>query len=238
MSGRDLSLASRRVATRDQKSDITIFDIEDIEKHFDENLSFIKAQLIIADELVHQGKEEQAKEIWRSQVVLLDSAFDFYMHELIKLGILNLFHGDWSDKTAKYNNLMFSMSILEAALADTENDDWLKKWVTDQYATQTLMSYDCFKASCNLLGIDYKSVANVAFYERGCKEKTEYHLKSVINQLFYRRNAIAHQMDRNRENAKRQDIDKSYVESAMNDIYKIVVAVGKEARKRKTQDVS
>lgn len=106
MSGRDLSLVIRKVATRDKKTNVEVFNIEDIEKHFDENMSFIEIQLRIANDLILQGKAEQAKEIWRAQIVLLDSAFDFYMHELLKLGILNYFHGDWGDKTTKYNDLL------------------------------------------------------------------------------------------------------------------------------------
>ena len=43
----------------------------------------------------------QYKDILRSQVVFLDSAFDFFMHEATKYGMVQIFQGIW-EKTEKY----------------------------------------------------------------------------------------------------------------------------------------
>ena len=40
----------------------------------------------MADELFESGKEEESRNIWRAQIVFLESAFDFYLHELTKNG--------------------------------------------------------------------------------------------------------------------------------------------------------
>lgn len=231
MAGRNLSLEPRKVAVREKNSTVEVFDLNAIEEHFNENLAFITGLFVIADKLMKEGNKDQAKEIWRSQLVLLDSAFDFYMHEVIKSGLVNIFHGDWPDKTEKFQNLSFSMDDVEKAIADTDDDTWLKEWINIHYANQTLMSYECFKDSCNLLGLNWKSVADYAFYQKDNQEKTEDHLKRSINSLFYRRNRIAHQMDRKREDAERQDISKEEVNEFIHDIRKIIDASGKEIRK-------
>lgn len=229
MAGRDLSLTPRKVATR-AKAKVEIFKIDDIERHFNENISYIKSQYQTADALIKDGKTGEAADIWRSQIVFLDSAFDFYLHELVQFGILRIFHGEWLSKTEKYNNLVFSMKNIEEALANTDDDTWLKNWVNGKFASDSLMSYSAFKDVCNLLGLDYNKIADDSFYERGNTEKTVDKLKRRIDELFYRRNRIAHQMDRLRENAERQDITRDVVEQFINDVEKIVHAVGNEVQ--------
>ena len=94
----DLNLAERNVNTR-AACNIEVFSLEKIKQHFDDSVALIMKQTVIARELKAEGKTEEAKDILRSQIVFIDSAFDFYMHELLKLGITNLFHGEWTPKT-------------------------------------------------------------------------------------------------------------------------------------------
>ena len=49
--------------------------------------------------------------------------------------------------------------------------------------------------------------------------------KYILNSLSARRNQIAHQSDRKRENAEREDITRDYVNETLEDIRKIVDAV-------------
>ena len=70
---------------------VTKFNIEEIFEHFSEALKAIRAQLAVADELVEQKKNTEAEYIWRSQIVFLASALDFYMHELTKLGLCEIY---------------------------------------------------------------------------------------------------------------------------------------------------
>ncbi len=230
MAGRDLSLKPRKVATRDNKLEVEVFNIDEIEDHFNENVAFIISQFDIADDLLKSNEKERAADIWRSQLVFLDSAFDFFMHEIVKLGILNIFHEEWPKKSEQYTNLQFTMKNVEHAIKNPGDDSWLKDWVTEKYSSETLMSYDTFKGVCNLLSIDYRAIADSAFYERGSTEKTLDKLQRRINQLFYRRNRIAHQMDRNRENAERQNIQKEDVINFIDDIKKIVHATSVKIR--------
>lgn len=230
MADRDLTLASRKVETR-EKRNIEIFDIEEIEAHFNDNIELIKSQFKIAEELIINGKESEAAEIWRSQIVFLDSAFDFYLHEVVKLGIICVFHGDW-EKTDKYNNLLLKMSNVEEAIHDTEDDAWLKQWINKKYASETFMSFSAFKDICNLLNIDYRIIADAVFYIDGGTVKTVDQIKNRIDGLFTRRNQIAHQMDRLHENAERLKIEQADVEMYICDIVNIVNAVGEEIRKK------
>ena len=87
MEERNLDLMPRQEETREKissASNIVKFQLNEIEEHFDENLQYIQSQFYIADELVQSQREEEARNIWSSQIVFLESAFDFYLHELTK----------------------------------------------------------------------------------------------------------------------------------------------------------
>lgn len=232
MTPRDLSLSPRKEHTREIIS-IKIFDIDDIEKHFRESLQTIDNKFQIAKELKDNGKLEEAKDIWRTQIIFLESAFDFYMHEIIKLGIINMFNDEWNNKTDKYMNLTFTMRDLEKALTKiNENDSWLKEWINEQYSSKTMMSYTAFKNVCKLLDLPIKNIADSVFYERDSSEKTIDKLKNFIDNLYHRRNLIAHQSDRRMEDATIQNIEEVDVQSYIKQMKNIVVAIGTEIKKK------
>lgn len=230
MGGRSLGLKARKVSTR--ATNIKIFEIGDILDHFHENICAIKAQFDIAEDLIKAGKTDEAKDIWRSQLVFLDSAFDYFIHEIVQLGILNIYHGDWREKTEKYEHLSFSMADVEEALKNPDDDEWLKLWVQNHYASDALMSFQAFKDVCNLLDLDYRAIADSAFYDRESTEKTVSQLKAAIDSLFFRRNKIAHEADRQKDTAERRDISREDVENFLDNIEKIVNAVKTEIEKK------
>lgn len=232
MTQRDLSLSSRKERTRNIIP-IKIFSIDDIEKHFRESLQTIENKFQLAKELKDNGKLEDAKDIWRTQIIFLESAFDFYMHEIIKLGITNMFNEEWNDKTDKYMNLPFTMRDLENALTKTnENDSWLKEWINEQYSSKTMMSYKEFKSVCNLLNLPIQNIADSVFYERDSSDKTIDKLKIFIDNLYRRRNLIAHQSDRRMEDATLQNIEETDVQSYIKHMKDIVVAISMEIKKK------
>ena len=220
----DLKLAKRKINTREAKH-IEVFSLDEIKKHFNASEALIEKQSQLADNLMVSGKIEEAKDVLRSQIVFIDSAFDFYMHELLKLGIINLFHGDWTPKTEKYQNLKLDMKTLEAAISDEWSDNWLKEWIHRTYADQSLMSYEAFTGVCNLLGLSIKDIADQAFYDTNSRIPTKDKLRDKIDSLFKRRNQIAHQSDRKHENASREDITTEYVQDKLDDMKKIIEAV-------------
>lgn len=105
----------------------------------------------MADERVENGKEDEAENIWSAQIVFLESAFDFYLHELTKFGLSEMFTGNWQ-KTEKYSNLSVKMSIVDKALNAREDSAWFLEFVDEFYREITLVSYQSVKDQMNLLG--------------------------------------------------------------------------------------
>lgn len=232
MGERNLDLTSRNEGTREKfRTKVIRFELDQIVRHFKETIEAIKAQFHVADELIEAGKLVEGENIWRAQIVFLASALDFYMHELTKYGLCEIYDENW-EKTEKYNNLQISMDVIEIALKSGEDIDWFLEYINGYYQKMTMVSFNSVKDQLNLLGIDLVEVAANAFYERGGTEKPKDKLKRRLNELFGRRNIIAHQTDREHTDAQIKSITKEIVENFIEDIEKIVSSIDTEVRKQ------
>ena len=191
----------------------------------------IYEQFAIVDELIENGREVEARNIWSSQIVFLESAFDFYLHELTKFGLFEMFKGNW-EKTEKYNNLSVKMKIVDKALNMREDTDWFLQFISEFYKGITLVSYQSLKDQMNLLGLDLQKVADGVFYERGSSIKTKNKLETRLEKLYYRRNIIAHQSGRRHYDAIREEITKDMVKEHIEDIKRIVAQIQELARQK------
>lgn len=90
---RKITFEERPIGTREARA-IKVFSLEDIEWHFNEALRRIMEQLRVSAEISAGGREEEGAEILRSQIVFIESAYDYFLHELIRLGVLNIFGGE------------------------------------------------------------------------------------------------------------------------------------------------
>lgn len=232
MEERNLDLATRNEDTRDKfHTRVIRFELDQIRQHFAETVQAINAQFDVADELLKSGKEIEGENIWRAQIIFLASAFDFYMHELTKYGMCEIYNENW-ERTNKYENLQVNMKVIEVALKSGEDIDWFLEFINGYYRTITMVSYESVRDQLNLLGIKLAHVADGAFFQRGGTENTKNKLKRRLNELFGRRNIIAHQSDRAHTDAQVHGITKEIVQNFIEDIEKIVSSIDAEARNK------
>lgn len=224
---RNLELAPRTVETRERRSSRTIqFELDAIVTRFNTNLTSIKSQFTLADQLKATGNIHY-KDILRSQIVFLDSAFDFFMHEITKYGMNHIFDGTWA-KTEKYNNFSIRLGDVSEVLQNPEQENWFLDIVNDTYAEDTFMSSEAVIGQLHLIGVKWQNVADRAFYEQGSSTPTKDKFKYTLNSLFRRRNKIAHQADMEHETGEKLDIERSQVEIHIDNIEKIVNAIREE----------
>ena len=224
---RNLELTPRSVGTRDRRPNRTIqFELLAITNRFINNLSSIKAQFELVEQLNAEGNR-QYKDILRSQVVFLDSALDFFMHEVTKYGMIQIFQGVWA-KTERYDNFSIRLGEISDVLRNPEQENWFLDIVNDSYAEDTFMSADSVIGQLNLIGVKWQSIADRAFYEQGSTIPTKDKFKATLNTLFRRRNQIAHQADCLHETGAKIDIERETVEKYICDVEKIVSAISEE----------
>lgn len=225
----NLELTARVENTRERRSTRNVqFELDAIVEHFANNLNSINEHFDLVEHLESE-QNLQYKDVLRSQIVFLDSAFDFFIHEITKYGMYKIFQGVWPN-TEKYQNFTLRLGDITDVLQHTEQEGWFLDIVNDTFAEDTLMSADKVISQLNLIGVDWKSIAERAFYEHGSTTPVVDKFKYSLNSLFKRRNKIAHQSDREHETGQRLDIDRPIVEKHIENIEKIVNSIHEEIK--------
>lgn len=221
-SKRDFSLSPRVENTREAQHIMVVnFDLTEIKDHFEQNLTAINNQFEVASSLESNGKIDDQKNIYRSQIVFLESAFDFYLHELTKYGLRKMFSGFW-EKTERYKNLKIPMKHIERGLDDPSAIQWFVEYINEAYSRDVMTAYEYLKDQMNLLGINLLEKLKNAFTENDKPQE-------VIINLYNRRNQIAHQTDRAHADASQADITEEYVKKRISEIEIIVTALHQAA---------
>lgn len=222
---RSFEPSERKVDTQDKRvADIIIYQLEAVKEHYDENLELITKQFSIAEKLLQEGKTDAAETIWRTQIVLLSSAFDFFMHEIVWYGLDKIYDGNWS-QTEQYKNLTIRIEVLQTIIEDLDSKEWFTDYITEKYKRQTLMCFGDVRDHLNLIGVSVKNIAKNAFYQQGCKVSPEDQMKQKLDGLYSRRNRIAHQSDRSERDAEREAITENQVKNYIENTNKIVNAI-------------
>lgn len=233
---RNLDLTQRNEEVREKKT-IKVIELElsEIFDQFNKNIQSIRDKFNTADKLLKEDDKESYKDILRSQIVFLDSALDYYMHCITKYGMNKMFKCEW-EKTDKYNNFMVPLKKVEYVIKNIEDTTWFIELVNNTYAKDTFMEANSIKSQLSLIGIKFSDIAKVVCYEESNMQKQLDKLKSLLNRLFYRRNAIAHQSDRLHEDGKKKEITKEDVEHYINDVEKIVISIQNQIENKNSKE--
>lgn len=232
MSGRNLDLSERISNTRElcRASTPVHFELADIKNHFDQSLSEIHSQYETAESLKQSGKEHECKNVWRSQIVFIEGILDFYLHEMSKYCLYKMFRGEW-EKSQQYHTLQIPILKVEEGLAATESKEWFFGYLNERFSRDVFLSSESMRKQLNLIGIGFGDVMHEAFHKASINESQSYG-DTVVKNLFARRNAIAHQLDRDHASAEQADITKEYVNQCIEEVVLIVNAIHKIASEK------
>ena len=225
MANKDLDLHSRVEGVREPQLPLVPiqFSLEEIKQHFDQTLLSSENEYAIADNLLSVGKNEDAKTVWRSQIIFLEGLLDFYIHEISKYGLYSMFCGKW-DKSEKYTSVRIPMSVVEAAFVNDESKKCFFDYLNECFSRQVFLAAESMRDQLNLIGIGFGDTMHKAFSKSTSNESQQYGAK-IVEELYKRRNLIAHQNDREHASAKQNTITKEFVEEAGNNIVAIVNAI-------------
>ena len=201
----------RIVDTRDKHFSKISFEYSLIKNRFDENIEDVKIKFSIADSI---EVENQKKEIWRSQIVFLESSLDFYLHEIIKFGFIKMFNNEW-DETDGFKDFSVSLGFAIELAKHPENAETLLDEIDKGNHKLCFMRFDNIIKNLKLIGI-----------------KISFPDKEIINEIYKRRNQIAHQTDRNPPETEKQDITRELVEMYINKIEKLVEIIDKAIKNK------
>ena len=222
---RDLSLSPRKENQRDAHpiEPPVKFSLSEIKQHFTDSLDSVKAQYDVADALLEEGNTDGCKTIWRSQVVLAEGLMDYYIHEMSKYCLFKMFTGNW-DKSEKYASFMVPMGRVEEAITAMGSKDWFFGYLNERFSRDVFISKESMKDQLNLIGIGFSAVMAKAFPSENEGTSTKRGAQ-IVEELFHRRNIIAHQNDRSHASAVQNDITKEFVSDYISKIEAIVNSI-------------
>ena len=226
MADRSISISPRKEAVREKHSvqahTAVQFPLEAIRRHFYDSLSDIQSQISVADELAAADKLDEAKDIWRAQIVYAEGILDFYLHELSKYAFVKMFQGEW-EKSKPYDVFQIPMCTVEEGLKHPESTEWLFERLNTRFGLEVYLSPDSIGKQLTLIGMKLDDICKTAFP----KEEGKDYVKGQdrLKVLYARRNQIAHQVDRKHSTAEKEDIDREFVREALDTVKCFVNAV-------------
>jgi len=80
-------------------------------------------------------------DLWRSQIVLVVSALDYFIHELARLGMIECAKGARA-KTDAYLRFEIPLSATESAIAGSAHEVWVGETVRERHSWQSFQDPD------------------------------------------------------------------------------------------------
>ncbi len=152
--------------------------------------------------------EDLKLNVLRGQVSLLLSSVDYYIHEIVKIELLNIIRGE-RKRTKALKNCMFSVeALLDYIASENLNEEILEEEIIYRNSYKSFLDYEKMKSVIAL--ISPNDVFKELYSKLGFNSKKELEIK--IKEIYSRRNDIVHQMDYNYLTNIQNSINKEKVE--------------------------
>ena len=159
-------------------------------------------------------------DLLRAALVHAVSALDHYVHELVRIGMLEVHRGA-KPTTEAHLAFRVSLSATRSALSDSSQDQWLEQAIFDAHSWQSFQQPDRIADAVRL-------ISNVKLWEAvaaelGMKQRD---LKAQLSVLIDRRNKIEHEADMDPTNpGQRWPITSAVVEEALEFVDKLATTI-------------
>ena len=210
---RDLSLHQTQ-PNRDKKKVVIRNEQEKhILKQFNSSIEVVRQKDEIIQFLSAHG--QSTLEIRQSQIILLMSALDLYIHDIVKYCIIQKFNGNQT-KTKQYKELLIPMQSVELAIQNPESSDWLDEVITSINQYKSFTSYGKIKNQLEAVGLKSKK-----FNELVLKTESDFGVSDLIEKLRSLRNRLADQ-DQESINSLGSELTEEKINQYIGFIYQLV----------------
>ena len=160
-------------------------------------------------------------DILRAEIVLAVSALDHFVHEIVRLGMLEAYRNE-RPRTRSFQNFRVSLSSVSHAISDSPNQDWLEQEIRIRHGYRSFQNYDKIAEAMRL--VSELNVWSEVSKRIGIDiQQTKDTLGLIVN----RRNKIAHEadMDPSYSSISLWPIDEDMVDEAVRFIERIAEAI-------------
>ncbi|PID26503.1 MAG: hypothetical protein CR982_10015 [Candidatus Cloacimonadota bacterium] len=216
------NLFSRSEETRSINRSRVIKDLQESKAlgKFNKNIDAIYGRIEKYKKLPQLNNEE----MFRFEVVMLVSAIDYYIHEIIRIGIIQIFENE-REETKEYNNFIISLKCVKEAILNPESTEWLKDEINFRNRTQSFQKMDKIKEGLSI--IDEKIHKKIKYIAKDM-ELSYREVEDMINLLVVRRNQISHQCDIPSGKSERESIDLEYIDRRISFVKEFINRIHRE----------
>lgn len=188
------------------------------------NIASVKDLHNLYDTFSKTSTNLDLSEILRAEIVLAVSALDCFIHDLVRIGSVEVYEGtrDFTNNTfqpdfdtRKFINLLTKNK--EEQLGEID------KKIRETHKTKSFQNPDIIAEIVRKIGIE-----NVWVPVSNKMELTPKELKNTLELIITRRNQIAHEADMDYQNSSKREIDKDevlkniiFIENICEEIYKL-----------------
>lgn len=128
-------------------------------------------------------------DILRTQIVMIVSAFDFFIHEIVRLGMLEAHRGN-RDKTGAFFRYRVSLESVQRIGDSLDTDEWLDSEIRFQHGWKSFQHSDKVAEAIRL-------ISDKSLWEEVGQQMTKpsREIKQQLDLIVDRRNKIAHEAD-------------------------------------------
>lgn len=178
--------------------------------------------------LFFENKKVEAldfSEILRAEYVLLVSAFDHFIHEIVKSGMLKIFDGT-NTPNKNYENFAISLKTLQLIMS-TENENDRKSILDGEI--KKITSKDSYQSPSNVeKALSLIDLNNVWLKVSSDMNMNPADIKSKLALIVNRRNKIAHEADFDYLLGHKIPIDRILVDDIKDFITNLVKAINSQ----------
>ena len=190
-------------------------------KRFEENLGRARDMRAMYLNLkLTLSQNFELSDILRASIVASVSSLDSFIHELSRLGIVEIYKGN-RPKPIGYSKFMISIDHLQIITSNPNSTDWLEAEIRKQHSWQTFQHPDKIADAIRL--VSSKELWKDVGERLGIDATT---LKQQLSLIVDRRNKIAHEADADPSSpGSRWPIDESIVLDTIDSIERIGRAI-------------
>ena len=159
-------------------------------------------------------------DILRSELVMAVSALDYYIHEIVRLGMLEVYRGI-RPETSAFLRFQISLESVRQAVSAPPNDDWLDNEIRERHGWR---SFQQAKPIAEAIGL----ISDISLWEQVSSHlgMPAQDVRQQLNLIVDRRNKIVHEADMNPTPYNtRWPIDAALVDDAINFIEQIAETI-------------
>jgi len=167
---------------------------------------------------------ERADEILRAEIVMLVSAMDCYIHDIVRVSMIEMFKG--SKSSNKYFDDFAISSKTVVNILNTNNP--VDRVGLFENEIQEIISKDSYQSPSSIeYALRFLDIRNLWTVLSSDMEMRPDDIKSTLSLIIHRRNKIAHEADFNQVTLTKNPIDKMICDSNIEFISKFCEAINK-----------